>query len=72
MTDVVKSFWSTFSMIVLVFFGIWILGVYVKPVVIATVIAAVLTFWKFTNIWNGIKYYWNLLWNWILKKLKKN
>lgn len=68
MNDIVKAFWSTLSMIVLVFLGIWVLGIFVKPIIIALIIAAFLVFWKFQKLWAGIKYYWNLLWNWIIKK----
>lgn len=68
MNDIVKSFWSTLSMIVLVFFGIWILGLVVKPIIISLIITILLIVWKYKPLWDGIKYYWNLLWNWIIKK----
>jgi hypothetical protein len=68
MNEIVKDFWSTLSILVLVFFGIWILGVFVKPVIIALVFSVLFVVWKYKPLWAGIKYYWNLLWSWIIKK----
>lgn len=67
MEPVVKTFWSTLSLIVIVFLLTWLLGLILKPITIALIISFIMIFWKSSALWTGIKYYWNELWN----KIKK-
>ena len=63
-----KSFWSSITILLVVFFGSWLLGIFFKPIIIATILAIIIVIWKSNTIWTGIKYYWGLLMNSIFKK----
>jgi hypothetical protein len=59
---VLKKFWESLIMIVLVFFLVWILGILIKPIYAALIVTSIIFVWRFLNILNGLKYYWNKLW----------
>lgn len=63
-----KTFFSTLLIIVLIFFGVWLLAAVIKPIYIASILSIVIIIMKNKTIYSGIKYYWNKLINIIFKK----
>lgn len=65
-----NAFWGTIAMILLIFFGTWILSALIKPIIISLILTIVIMVIKYKTIFSGIKYYWKKLMGLIFKNGK--